>query len=333
MSLETAAVDIRPTTPSRFRGRRFQRHGWTWGVLALLVVLQVVEIYTDHHYSSFDFLTLAIATLPLGLAAMAQSVILISGGIDLSIGGQMALFNCLSALLMNSHGMGTAILVSIGILVAGAAIGAVTGAATVLTGVPDIVVTLATSFVWGGLALVVLAAPGGGAPLVFQNVGVEASIWQWLPNGILVLAIAYVVVWLPIRRARIGTAMYAIGSNAETADLSGVHVGLTKTLAYALAGVFTAAAGLALTSSTGIGDPNSGALYTLNSVAAAVLGGVSLAGGRGGLIGPVLAAFILSLIVAILVFMGVNSNFSQVIQGGMMVVVVMIGGLMTWRRS
>lgn len=333
MSVQTTEIGIAPVERSGLRRRHVQRHGWTWGVLGLLIVLQIVEMNTAPRYTSFDFLTLAIAALPLGLAAMAQSVILISGGIDLSIGAQMALFNCLSARLMNGHGMGSAILISIAILIAGAAIGAATGATTVLTGVPDIVVTLATSFVWGGLALVVLSAPGGAAPIGFQNLSIQASIWEWLPNGVLVLAIIYAVVWLPIRRTRIGTAMYAIGSDREAAYLSGVRVGLVRVLTYTLAGVFTAAAGLALTSSTGIGDPNSGALYTLNSVAAAVLGGVSLSGGRGGLIGPIMAAFILSLIVAILVFMGVNSNFSQVIQGGAMVIVVMIGGLLTWRRT
>lgn len=333
MSVDTASIAGAPLTRSGLRRRRVQRHGWTWGVLGLLIVLQIVEMNTAPRYTSFDFLTLAIAALPLGLAAMAQSTVLISGGIDLSIGAQMALFNCLSAHLMNGHGMGTAIGIAIAILVAGALIGAATGAATVLTGVPDIVVTLATSFVWGGLALVVLSQPGGGAPIAFQNLSTEASLWSWLPNGVLILAIIYVVVWLPIRRTRIGIAMYATGSDRETAYLSEVRVGLVRIFAYALAGVFTAAAGLALTSSTGIGDPNSGALYTLNSVAAAVLGGVSLAGGRGGLIGPILAAFILSLIVAILVYMGVNSNFSQVIQGGAMVIVVMVGGLLTWRRS
>ena len=96
--------------------------------------------------------------------------------------------------------------------------------------------------------------------------------------------------------------------------------------------MFAALGGLALTSTTGIGSPLSGDLYTLNSVAAIVLGGVSLAGGQGGLIGPIIAAFIVSIVLAILVFWGVDSNYGQVIQGALMVLVVMAGGLLLLRR-
>lgn len=332
MTTHAADIGIRALGPQGAR-RQVQRHGWTLGVAALFVLLLIVEVNSAPNYTSFDFASLVIAALPLALAAMAQSVIVISGGIDLSIGAQMAMFNCLSARLMGGHGMGTAIAISVLILAMGVAVGLLTGTAVVFTGVPDIVVTLASSFIWGGLALVILSTPGGGAPTSFQNLTTQASLWQWLPNGLIVLAVIYAVVWLPIRRTRLGVAMYAVGSEREAAYLSGVRVRLARVSAYALAGVFTAAAGLALTSTTGIGDPNSGALYTLNSVAAIVLGGVLLTGGRGGLIGPIMAAFVLSLIVAILVFLGVNSNYSQVIQGGAMVVVVMAGGLLMRRRS
>lgn len=325
---------VKLTAPARAGRRRLiARHGWTVGVGLLLVLLLIVEVNSAPNYTSFDLQSLVIAALPLALAAMAQAIIVISGGIDLSIGPQMALFNCLSARLMSGHGMGTAIVVCVALIVVGVLIGLLTGGAIVISGVPDIVVTLASSFIWGGFALVVLSTPGGGAPTAFQNLTTEANLWQWIPNGLLVLAVIYAAVWLPLRRSRLGIAMYAVGSDREAAYLSGVRVARTRVAAYAVAGIFTAAAGLALTSTTGIGDPNSAGLYTLNSVAAVVLGGVALSGGRGGLIGPVAAAFILSLIVAILVFLGVDSSFSQVIQGGAMVLVVMAGGLLTRRRA
>jgi ribose transport system permease protein len=324
------AVAERPAAP---RGRRIAvRHGWTIGICVLLAALLVVEANSAPRYSSFDFQSLVIAALPLAFAAMGQAAIVISGGIDLSIGAQMAFTNCVAAKLMQGHGMGDAILVCLLVLAIGVCIGALTGAVIVASGVPDIVVTLASSFIWAGAALVVLKTPGGGSPTDFQNLTTLANVWEWLPNGLIVLVLAYALVWAPLRRTPLGLALYAVGSDREAAYLSGVRVGATRVFAYVLGGLFAALGGLALTSTTGIGSPLSGDLYTLNSVAAIVLGGVALAGGKGGLLGPIVAAFVVSIVVAILVFWGVDSNYGQVIQGGLMVLVVMAGGLLLLRR-
>jgi ribose transport system permease protein len=327
-----SAVAAERGRPERSPRRIASRHGWTIGVCALFVVLLVVEANSAPNFTSFDFQSLVIAALPLAFAAMAQSVVVISGGIDLSVGAQMALTNCIAAKLMLHHGMGTAILICVAVLAIGFAIGALTGAVIVATGVPDIVVTLASSFIWAGVALVVLKQPGGGSPTAFQNLSTLADVWEWFPNGLVILAIVLLAVWVPLRRTRRGLAIYAVGSDREAAYLSGVQVASTRVFAYALGGVFAALGGLALTSTTGIGSPLSGDLYTLNSVAAIVLGGVALVGGKGGLFGPVVAAFIVSIVVAILVFWGVDSNYGQVIQGGLMVLVVMVGGLLLMRR-
>jgi ribose transport system permease protein len=218
------------------------------------------------------------------------------------------------------------------LIVMGALIGASTGLAVTLTKVPDIVVTLATSFIWGGVALLVLREPGGGAPIEFTDIGGAATFWEWIPNGAIVIAVVLLAVWLPIRWRKPGYAIYAIGSNREAAHLSGVNVARTQVWAYTLGGVFAALGGLSLTATTGIGSAYSGEFYTLNSVAAVVLGGVSLLGGKGGLAGPVAAAFCLTIIIAIMTFMGVDPNYAQVIQGGLIVLVVMAGGLVLLRR-
>jgi ribose transport system permease protein len=143
----------------------------------------------------------------------------------------------------------------------------------------------------------------------------------------------FIVVWIPLRSRRLGLALYAVGSNRAAAELSGVPVARTRILAYTIGGFFAALGGLALTSTTGIGSPLSGDFYTLTSVAAVCIGGVSLAGGRGGLLGPIIAAFILSAIVTVLTFAGVDANYGQVIQGALIVVVVMLGGLLLRRRG
>ena len=218
-------------------------------------------------------------------------------------------------------------------LVIGLAIGTLNGLAVVYSRVPDIVVTLALSFVWAGVALIIRATPGGGSPVGFQELSTGSDVSEWVPNGLLVLAAVYLVVWVPLRSRRLGLAMYAVGSDATAADLSGVQVDRTRVLAYTFGGLFAAFGGLALTSTTGIGSPLSGEFYTLTSVAAVVIGGVSLAGGKGGLLGPIIAAFILSAAVTVLVFAGVDANYGQVIQGALIVLMVMLGGLLLRRRA
>jgi len=142
-----------------------------------------------------------------------------------------------------------------------------------------------------------------------------------------ILLAVYAVLWLTVRRTRPALAMYATGSNRPAAYLAGVNVSRSRILAYAYSGAFAALGGLALTAASGLGDPNSGSIYTLNSVAAVVLGGVSLLGGVGGLIGPIAAAFILTLVKTLMILRGVDQNYAQVIQGSLIVLVVMVGGL------
>jgi ribose transport system permease protein len=179
-----------------------------------------------------------------------------------------------------------------------------------------------------GASVAVLQIPGGGTPLAYQSmITVDTVGTKWLPKALLILLGAYLVLWVTIRRLRPGLSLYAIGSNRNAAYLAGINVSAFRILAYAFSGAFAALGGLTLTAASGLGDANSGQYYTLNSVAAVVLGGVSLLGGVGGLIGPIAAAFILTLVKIILIIKGVDANWAQVIQGTLIVLVVMIGGL------
>jgi ribose transport system permease protein len=146
------------------------------------------------------------------------------------------------------------------------------------------------------------------------------------------IVVIVAVVWLPIRRSRAGLALYAVGSNPLAAFRSGVSVGRTKIFAYALTGLFAGMAGLALTATTGQGSPLPGG-YTLASVAAVVLGGVSLAGGRGGVVGPIVAVLILSLISSDMTFLSLNPNLATVVRGAILIGVVMLGSIATLRRK
>jgi ribose transport system permease protein len=331
-------VDDATSLPGRWRrvdgGRVARRHGWTIGVyvLLLLLIIGYILALAPVAFTSFDLKTIVIGALPLAFAAMAQSVIVISGGIDLSLGVIVAVINVLAASLMETASFATTLLIAVGLMVVGVVIGCINGTLIVLSGVPDIVVTLAMSFVWGGIALLIMRTPGGGAPIDFQALGTGTFFSAWVPAGAVVIGLVLLLVWMPIRWHRPGFAIYAIGSNRDRSYLSGVNVGRTRVLAYAIGGFFAAMGGLAATASTGIGTPYAGNFITLNSVAAVVLGGVSLAGGKGGLVGPVAAAFCLTLVPSIMVFQGIDPNYGQVIQGALIVVVVMLGGLLLIRE-
>jgi ribose transport system permease protein len=308
-----------------------RRNAWTVALIGLLIAFLIITKLIQPNYGAAGIQGLAISVLPIAFAAVAQAIVVISGGIDLSVGSIMALTSVSSAVLMNDQGDAFAVGVVVAILVMGVLAGAINGALIVGTRVPDIVVTLAMSFVWAGLALLILHTPGGGAaPWLMESIrGPLGS--EWLPRAVVVLAVIVGAVWIPLRRSTLGLSLYAIGSNQLAAFRSGVPVGRTKIVAYALTGLFSALGGLTLTASTGIGSPVPGS-YTLESVAAIVLGGVSLAGGRGGVLGPIIAVVVLALIRTDLTFLGVNPNFSTVVQGAILIGVVMFGSFLAMRK-
>jgi ribose transport system ATP-binding protein len=304
-----------------------------FGMPLLLIVFLAATVVIHPGFDSFDAQSVAMAALPLACAAAAQAVVVISGGIDLSIGSVMAVANVLAASTMKDASFGEALFLAAAILVAGAAIGAVNGLLVVVSRVPDVIVTLTTGFIWGGVALLILEKPGGGAPPEFLNLGTGTLLTEWLSNSLVLLVVCLAVVWIPVRRSKTGLRIYAIGSDRIAAFRSGVNVELARVMAYVLGGLFSAVGGVGLTMTTGIGSPHAGVLYTLSGLAAVVIGGVSLTGGRGGIVGPVIAAFMLTLIPADLIFLNIDPNFGQVIQGTLIVLVVMAGGLATLVRD
>lgn len=309
-----------------------RRNGWTLGLITFFVLLLVFTRAIQPNYGVTGIQGLAISVLPLALAAVAQAVVVISGGIDLSTGSMMALTSVVSATLMMGQTPEFGVAVVLGVLLLGLLLGAVNGGVVVLTRVPDIVVTLAMSFVWAGTALLVLKTPGGGAAQWLRDLVLGSVGNEWIPKAAVVLIVILAVIWIPIRRSRLGLSLYAVGSNQLAAFRSGVSIGRTKLVAYSLGGLFSALAGLSLTASTGIGTPVPGP-YTLLSVAAVVLGGVSLAGGRGGIVGPVVAVMVLSLIRTDMTFLGMNTNLATVAQGVILIGVVMFGTLIQIRRE
>lgn len=309
--------------------RRLRRDGWVIGLFVLFLGLLLATRAIQPGYGGGDFGSLARAVLPYAFAVAAQTVVVIAGGIDLSVAAMMALTSVTAARAMAAFPEASALVVPL-VLLLGLAIGALNGLLIVLTRVPDIVVTLAMLFVYQGAALLVLPSPGGTAAPWLRALIDGTAGHPWLPKALVVLAVCLAAVWVPLRRSRLGLSIYAIGSSELAAFRSGVPVARTKVAAYAVAGLFAAMGGLALTASTGIGAPIPGP-YLLASVAAVVLGGVVLGGGRGGLLGPIVAVFILRLVRTDLTLLAVDPNVTSIVEGAIMVVVVMLGAYLAMR--
>jgi ribose transport system permease protein len=319
-------------------GRFLRRQGWVFGLFVLFCLLLAATKLIQPDYGAAGLGSLVRAVLPFAFAVAAQTVVVIAGGVDLSIASMMALTSVTAASLMNGASEEFGLVVVPAVFVLGLALGAINGALIVITRVPDIVVTLSMLFVWQGAALLVLPSPGGGAAKWLMELlvgtvavpGIPAGITDFVPNALILLVVCLGIVWIPLRRSRLGLSIYAVGSDSLAAFRSGVAVERTKIAAYALSGLFAAMGGLVLTLSTGIGAPIPGP-YLLASVAAVVLGGVTLGGGRGGLVGPIVAVFILRLVRSDLTFLAVDPNVTTIIEGTIMVLVLMLGAFVAMR--
>ncbi|HLS13164.1 MAG TPA: ABC transporter permease [Beutenbergiaceae bacterium] len=319
-------------TPTSPLARLQQRHGWVLGVALLLVAMLVVRYFQVANFGGFELRALTAGTLMLALLAMAQGVVVLSGGINLAVGALMVLANCFSAWLMAEASVSMSILIAVLTVVGTGLVSALMGWLVTVSGMPDIVVTLALHFAFVGLALVILGGPGGGVNPDFAQIIVGGYSNPW--PALLWLSAIFCLIWLPFKRSRAGIATYAIGSDRQAAFLTGVVVKRTRVMAYLVSGVFAGFAGLVTTALLGSGSPQESIALNalLGSVAAVVLGGVALAGGRGQLLGPVLAAFVLTLIPAILLSIGVNPNVATLLEGMIIIGVVMLGGLLEIRR-
>jgi ribose transport system permease protein len=318
--------------------RLIEANAWTAGLAGLLILLLIFTKLIQPDFGASGLDSVARSALPFAFATVGMAVVVIAGGIDLSIAAMMAVASVTAASLMTGADDAQAALVVAGVLALGAMMGAINGTLIVVTRVPDIVVTLAMLFVWQGVALLILNAPGGSAApwlraLIVGGVTLPwlpPSMTEWMPKGLVFLSVCVAVVWLPIHRSKLGLKFYAIGSDTLAAFRSGVPVGRTRIAAYAICGVFAALGGLSVTMSTGIGEPIPGP-YLLASVAAVVLGGVVLGGGRGGIVGPILAVFVLRLVRLDLTLLSVDPNVAAIIEGTIMVVVVMFGAVLATR--
>jgi ribose transport system permease protein len=300
------------------------------GMMVAIVIFAVMFAYYGYMQpvglSSNVINTAANKGALLALVAMAQTLPVLTGGIDLSVGTIFLLTNCLASNIAVGDPIMTTLGV-IGVLLAGSACGALNGVIVVYGRLQPIIVTIATSALFYGLALIIRPQPGGSINPELADLMTRST--YWVPSSLIILLGVVVFIWIPYRRSVIGRAAYAIGSSEQAAYMSGVAIGRAKLLAYTLAGLLSAIAGLSLTALTYTGEARAAlaADYTLNSIAAVVIGGTSLFGGSGSAIGSIFGAFVMRTVGDLLFVFDMNPVLQPLFVGVVLLFAVSLGSL------
>jgi len=263
----------------------------------------------------------------LAIVAMAQTLVVLTAGIDLSVGMVMVLANCLASHIVMGSPATTAAGV-LGVLGVGALCGAINGLIVIVGRLQPIVTTIATGAIYYGAALALRPVPGGDVDASLAD-ALTGQLPGGIPSSLLLLLALVVLVWWPFRLSVTGRAAYAVGSSEVAAYMSGVPIRRAKFVAYTLSGVLAAMAGLFLTCVTYSGEASSanGGTYTLYSIAAVVLGGVSLFGGSGSAIGAIFGALMFRTIGDLLFVFNVEPLWQPLFQGVVLMAAVGLGSL------
>jgi ribose transport system permease protein len=303
-------------------------------LMALAIFIVMFIIYTANHPAGFTpnvVQTAANKGVLLAFVAMAQTLVVLTAGIDLSVGMIFLLTNCLASWLVVGTPGETALGV-VAVLAVGVLCGALNGAIVIYGRLQPIVATIATGAIFYGIALLLRPFPGGSVNEDLAD-ALTGKLFGFLPVSMVALAAVVVLVWIPFSRSVYGRAAYAAGSSEVAAYMSGVPIRRGKFLAYALAGLLAAIGGLFLTFFTYTGEAAlaSGNAYTLFSIAAVVLGGVSLFGGRGSAIGAIFGALAFRTIGDLLFVFDLDPLWQPLFQGVILLVAVSLGAFALFR--
>ena len=294
--------------------RRGFRIGDNWSVL-VFVALFVLLVLLKGRFTGFDLRSLCVNTLPLALIALGQFLIILTRGIDLSLGPVASVAGAVMALYVTDNpAVGLLLPVAVGL-----SAGLFNGVLVVGIGLPPIIVTLATMSIWQGIALIVLPDPGGSIPAGYQEALIGGFSSPYIGLAAL-LGWGLIVSWL--LNTRLGLSLRAIGGDELAAGMSGVRVRSTKIAAYMLGGGLAACGGMYMAISMSSGSPTVGDSYILTSIAAVVIGGIPLTGGRGAPLAVVMGALILSVTASLLYFAEISSFYQSLIDGVILLLVV-----------
>ncbi|GHF40828.1 ribose transport system permease protein [Amycolatopsis bartoniae] len=289
---------------------------------SLVVIYAFFSIVSPFFFSYGNFIAILYSTVVIGTLAIGTTFVIISAGIDLSIGTGMALCAVMAGVFMVKLGLPLALGVPLSVLFGGV-LGLVNGINVALLRIPPFIATLAMMLVAEGLALVL----SNSTPIYFTDVAgySDLSIGNLIPNvpnGVLILLVVAIIAGVLLTKSVLGRYTYSIGSNEEATALSGIDVRKWKIAIYAFAGLFTGLAGVMISARLGSAQPATGMGYELQAIAAVVIGGTSLSGGKGSIVGTLIGALIISVLNNGLQIMSIPQEWQNVILGGVILVAV-----------
>lgn len=299
------------------------------GVFATLFL--TVDFISPGPVSYFEVSFMSSGGATLALAAVGETLVILSGGFDLSAGAVISLVNVVIAANMDYSDMEASVplwtLIGVGI---GMLAGAFNGFFVAFLRLQPIVVTLSTMFILQGVTLLVMDKPGGFVAPSLGNFYVGDAIPEFLPMPIVLMGVV-ILAWLWFKNTRFGTAIYAVGSDPDAARSAGLRVDWTRFRVYVLAGGCYGLAGVFISAQTGSGDPLIGDPMLLQIFAAVVVGGTRLGGGKGGCVGSIFGAYILMMVVNVLLVLNVSAYFATIAEGVILILAVL--GASLSRRS
>lgn len=306
--------------------RSLQRHsGLLIAVAAFFALLLGITSVGTTRLTYYDLSSVATTGATLAVAGLGQTVVILSGGFDLSAGAVVSLVNVVLASGFVDPNASAWLVMALGVGI-GMAAGAFNGLFISVLRMQPIVVTLSTMFILQGITLLVMDKPGGAVPVGVGELLLGDAIPGLLPKPVLLIAVI-LMLWAWLKRTRFGTAVYAIGSDFHAAHAAGVPTRRVQFFVYVIAGGLYGMAGVFISAQTGSGDPLIGAPMLLQIFAAVVVGGTLLGGGRGGLLGTVFGAYVLMMVVNILLVLNVSAYFSTIAEGGILMLAVLAGSL------
>jgi erythritol transport system permease protein len=314
---------------------------------ALIVIIIVFSLLSPYYFSMANFLTMASHVAIFGILAIGMLLVILNGGIDLSVGSTLGLAGVVAGFLMQGVTLdmfGVVLfppvwVVAILACMLGAFVGLLNGVLIARFKVPAFVATLGVMYVARGVALLMTSGLTynnlGGKPEL-GNTGFDALGFDRLfgvPTGVVVLAVIAVIASLVLNRTAFGRWLYASGGNERAAELSGVPVKTVQIAVYVLSGICAAIAGLILSSQLTSAGPTAGTTYELTAIAAVVIGGAALTGGRGNIRGTLLGAFVIGFLSDGLVIIGISAYWQTVFTGAVIVLAVLLNAVQYRRRG
>ncbi|MFD1798149.1 ABC transporter permease [Paracoccus aurantiacus] len=342
--MSTATTDI-DRKKSNFSIGRMLLEGRAF--FALIVIIAVFSFMSPNYLTVSNLLIMSSHVAIYGLLAIGMLLVILNGGIDLSVGSTLALAGVCAGAMMQGlefQALGAIYYLPVWAVVVvtcavGALVGLVNGVLIAIFKVPAFVATLGVMYVARGIALLMTNG------LTYNNLSGRPELgntgFDWLgfnriagiPISVIILAVVAVLAWLMLSRSAFGRWLYASGGNERAAELSGVPTRRVKITVYTLSGILAAIAGLVLSSQLTSAGPTAGTTYELTAIAAVVIGGAALTGGRGTVGGTMLGAFVIGFLSDGLVIIGVSSYWQTVFTGAVIVLAVLLNSLQYGRTG